>query len=69
MLGTPYASKDDLLSLPRESTSRRWNPDRSAWTVDADAIREVKKHLREAGWPVIDLLRLRRERREEAEHG
>lgn len=69
MLGTPYASKDDLLDLPRESTSRRWNPDRSAWTVDADAIREVKKHLREAGWPVIDLVRLRRERREEVERG
>ena len=34
MLGTPYASKDDLLSLPRESMNRRWNPDRSAWTVD-----------------------------------
>lgn len=62
MLGSPYASKDDLHDLPRESTSRRWNPDRSAWTVDADAIPEVKEHLREAGWPVIDLVRLRSER-------
>ena len=69
MLGTPYESKDDLLDLPRESTSRRWNPERSAWTVDADAIREVKEHLREAGWPVIDLVRLRRERWEEVERG
>jgi hypothetical protein len=49
MLGTPFESKGDLLDLPRESTSRRWNPDRSAWTVDADAIQEVKEQLREAG--------------------
>jgi hypothetical protein len=67
MLGTPYESKDDLLDLPQESTSRRWNPDRSAWTVDADSIQEVKEHLREAGWPVIDLVQLRRERRQEGE--
>jgi hypothetical protein len=67
MLGTPYESKDDLLDLPQESTSRRWNPDRSAWTVDASAIQEVKEHLREAGWPVIDLVQLRRERRQESE--
>lgn len=67
MLGTPFESKDDLLDLPRESTSRRWNPDRSAWTVDADAIQEVTEHLCEAGWPVVDLVRLRRERRQEAE--
>lgn len=64
LLGTPYESKDDLLDLPRESTSRRWNPDRSAWTVDTSAIQEVKEHLREADWPVIDLVQLRRERRE-----
>jgi predicted RNA-binding Zn-ribbon protein involved in translation (DUF1610 family) len=67
MLGTPFESKDDLLDLPRESTNRRWNPDRSAWTVDTDAIQEVKAHLREAGWPVIDLVQLRRDRREEVE--
>jgi hypothetical protein len=65
LLGTPYESKSDLHNLPRESTSRRWNPDRSGWTVDASAIDEVKEHLREAGWPVIDLVRLRRERRQE----
>lgn len=62
MLGTPYSSKDDLLALPQASTSRRWNPDRSAWTVDANAIQEVKSHLREAGWPMIDLVKLRRDR-------
>lgn len=67
MLGTPYESKDDLLDLPRESTSRRWNPERSAWTVDASAIQEVKAHLREAGWSVVDLVQLRRERRQEGE--
>jgi hypothetical protein len=69
MLGMPYKSKDDLLDLPQESTSRRWNSDRSAWTVDASAIQEVKEHLREAGWPVpvIDLVQLRRERRQESE--
>lgn len=67
MLGTPYESKPDLLDLPRESTSRRWNPDRSAWTIDADATEEAKEHLREAGWPVIDLVQLRRERRQEGE--
>lgn len=67
MLGTPFESKDDLLDLPRESTSRRWNPDRSAWTVDADSIQGVKEHLREAGWPVVDLVRLRRERRQEGD--
>lgn len=65
MLGTPYESKADLLDLPRKSTSRRWNPERKAWTVDADAIQEVKERLREAGWPVVDLIRLRRERRQE----
>ena len=63
MLGTPYSSKDDLLALPQASTSRRWNPNRSAWTVDANAIEEVKDHLRKADWPVIDLVNLRRERR------
>lgn len=62
MLGTPFKSKGDLLDLPRESTSRRWNPDRSAWTVDADAIQEVKEQLREGGWPVVDLVHLRHER-------
>lgn len=67
MLGTPYESKDDLHNLSRESTSRRWNPDRSAWTVDANSIQEVKEHLRESGWPVIDLVQLRRERRQEGE--
>lgn len=67
MLGTPFESKDDLLDLSRESTSRRWNPERKAWTVDADSIQEVKEHLREAGWPVIDLVRLRRERRQEGD--
>lgn len=67
MLGTPYESKDDLLDLPRESTSRRWNPDRSAWTVAASALQEVKEHLRAAGWPVIDLVQLRHKRCEEAE--
>jgi hypothetical protein len=67
MLGTPYESKDDLLALPQESTSRRWNPERSAWTVDASAMQELKDHLRGAGWPVIDLVQLRRDRREEDE--
>ncbi|EMA55991.1 hypothetical protein [Halococcus thailandensis] len=67
MLGTPYESKDDLLDLPQESTSRRWNPERSAWTVDTNAITEVKEHLREVGWPVIDLVDLRRERRQEGD--
>ncbi|WP_273837523.1 hypothetical protein [Halococcus sp. PRR34] len=65
MLGSPFASKEDLLDLPQESTSRRWNPDRSAWTVDASAIREVKEQLRDAGWPVVDLVQRRRERRQE----
>lgn len=64
MLGTPYESKDDLLNLPQESTSRRWNLERSAWTVDTNAIAEVKKHLREAGRSVVDLVDLRRERRQ-----
>ena len=64
MLGTPYSSKDDLLALSQTSTSRRWNPNRSAWTVDANAIDEVKDHLRKAGWSVIDLVNLRRERRQ-----
>lgn len=62
MLGTPYSSKDDLLALS-QTTNRRWNPNRSAWTVDANAIEEVKDHLRESGWPMIDLVNLRRERR------
>ena len=64
MLGTPYSSKDDLLALSQATTSRRWNPNRSAWTVDANAIDEVKDHLREADWPVIDLVTLRHERRQ-----
>lgn len=67
MLGTPYHSKDDLLDLPMDATGRRWNPDRSAWTVDADAIGRVKDHLRDAGWPVIDFVKLRRERRREGQ--
>jgi hypothetical protein len=67
MLGTPYESKPDLLDLSQESTSRRWNPERSAWTVDANAITEVKEHLREAGWSVVDLVHLRRERRQESD--
>lgn len=66
MLGTPYESKDDLLDLSQESTSRRWNPERSAWTVDANAMEDVKDQLREAGWPVVDLVGLRRERRQES---
>lgn len=65
MLGSPFASKEDLLALSMASTGRRWNPDRSAWTVDVNAIQEVKDKLRDAGWPMVDLVQLRRERRQE----
>lgn len=67
MLGTPFASKEDLFDLPQESTSRRWNPDRSAWTVDASAIQGVKEQLRDAGWPVVDLVQIHHERRQEGD--
>ena len=67
MLGTPYSSKDDLLALSQATTNRRWNPNRSAWTVDANAIDEVKNHLREADWPLIDLVTLRRKRQQRNE--
>jgi predicted RNA-binding Zn-ribbon protein involved in translation (DUF1610 family) len=63
VLDTPFASKDDFLELSIPATGRRWDPGRSAWIVDAAATEHVKEHLREADWPVIDLVQLRRERR------
>jgi hypothetical protein len=45
MLGTPYAAKDDLLDLSRNTTDRRWNLNRSAWTMNASAIETVTAQL------------------------
>jgi len=61
VLDTPYRAKEDLLDLPQK-TSRRWNPDLDSWTVMAHSRGLAASHLEEAGWPVIDLVELRRAR-------
>jgi hypothetical protein len=61
MLRTPFSSKEDLKTLPDEADAR-WNPNRTVWTVAADAVSILEEHMDSLGWTVVDLVMLREER-------
>lgn len=43
-----------LKSTPWNQTHRRWDPDREAWTIDADELTKVASVLRDHGYDVTD---------------
>lgn len=64
VLRSPFVSKEDLEDLPDEADGR-WNPNRTAWTINADAVDVLEEHMEERGWPVVDLVTLREKRSED----
>lgn len=49
---TPF--NEAIKSTPWEETHRAWDPDREAWTVDADELGGVSSILRSHGYDVVD---------------
>lgn len=52
VLDSPYDAKDAIKALEWDETHRSWDPERSAWTVDASALPAVAESLRDDGWPL-----------------
>jgi len=61
LLDLPYDAKDDLKDLPFRETERRWNDDIGYWVIATYAKQRAIDHMTDRGWPVVDLVQLRRD--------